>query len=147
MKHWIRKCASFLLFKKIHYLPHHMACGILVKPGTESKPPAWEAWGLNSWTAREVSPCLLIFLTAWGLALKCIYIIYFVNANILLEFNNKNFGPKEEKERISESTNRLVWRLGMCTSFLACPDSLWALTFLLWCQLCALWDAPQDGDS
>ena len=36
-----------------------MACGILVpQAGTESKPPALEAWGLNSWTAREDLACL-----------------------------------------------------------------------------------------
>ena len=85
-----------------------MARGILVsQPGTESKPPALEAWVL---TAGLPGKSLLAYIfNCMRLGFKMhIYIIYFVNANILLAFKNKNFGPKEEKERISESTNRLV---------------------------------------
>ena len=36
------------------FLPHHMACGILVpQPGVEPGPSAVRAWSLNHWTARE----------------------------------------------------------------------------------------------
>ena len=36
--------------------PFHTACGILVlSPGIEPEPPAWEAQSLNHWTIGEVS--------------------------------------------------------------------------------------------
>ena len=38
-----------------------MACGILApQPGIEPAFPALEAWSLNHWTAREVSPYIVI---------------------------------------------------------------------------------------
>ena len=40
---------------------HGVAYGILVpQTGTESIPPALEAWSLNNWTYREVS-CIFFF--------------------------------------------------------------------------------------
>ena len=46
---------------KKFFWPHHMACGILVPQlRVEPVPRAVEAWGLDHWTAGEVSPKLIL---------------------------------------------------------------------------------------
>ena len=45
------------------FLPHHVACGILVpQPGIEPGPPALEDRSLNHWTTREVLELQLLIL-------------------------------------------------------------------------------------
>ena len=40
----------------LSFLPHYMACGILVpQPGIEPRPMAVKAWNPNHWTAMEFS--------------------------------------------------------------------------------------------
>ena len=52
-----------LFKKKIFFLPHWVACGILVpQPGIEPGPLAERAWSPNHWTAREF-PELWLFLS------------------------------------------------------------------------------------
>ena len=48
------RCA-LLYFLFIYFLPHHLACGILILcPGITTDPPAVEAQINNLWIAREV---------------------------------------------------------------------------------------------
>ena len=47
-------CSFFLPLPTLFFLPHHVACSILVPPpGMEPLPLAVEAWSLNHCTARE----------------------------------------------------------------------------------------------
>ena len=50
----------FYRFRLVIYVLGHMACGI-----SEIEPvyPAWAAWSLNHWTAREIPPASIIKVT------------------------------------------------------------------------------------